>query len=94
MRVSPQDIIQQNQDSENSNNSFEQEIDIIANGESENKPKDEEKVRDEFAPEQDSFDKENGIDTPNDHHFPDESTIVINADHDDHDSDIEGEINN
>lgn len=50
----------------------------------------EEKVIDEFAPQEDSFDKEqkgiNERERQLGFHFPDESTIVINPDNDDHDS--------
>jgi DNA repair exonuclease SbcCD ATPase subunit len=52
------------------------------NGNGNSNTKDE-RVVDEFAAQEDSFGRENG-EGKLDVHFPDESTIVINFDHDDH----------
>jgi hypothetical protein len=52
----------------------------ITNGNSNMK---DERVVDEFAAQEDSFGRENG-EGKLDIHFPDESTIIINFDHDDH----------
>ena len=90
MRVKPSDIIQQENNSQEETSDKDigdnLQIDIkLDENPEDDKPNIEEKVVDEFAPEQDSFDKENGLNQPDlDHHFPDESTIVINPDHDNH----------
>lgn len=99
MRVKPACTMMQNNQSEEHTDekAIEDDINIEINSNPDNQdedlPKDVEKVVDEFAPEQDSLDLENEKNTGEiklGHHFPDESTIVINVDNDEHaDSDLE-----
>ena len=97
MRVKPSDIVANvtNDGSDESEGIDEVDINVDENsrkdGGTEQKPKMEEKVVDEFAPEKDSFDEKNGDDKEDMiGMFPDESSIMPNVnliDDDGHDSD-------
>jgi hypothetical protein len=87
MRVKPAEIVAQlNDDSDIDLDDLKVDLSSSAqdtkntNGNSNTKH---ERVVDDFAPRDDSFGIENG-EAKLDGHFPDESTIVINFDHDDH----------
>lgn len=92
MRVNAADIVakQAESDGDNSDNDLDDiKVDLNTSGDKKDAKTDtkkrQERVIDEFAPHENSFGEENG-ENKLDFHFPDESTIVINPDHDEHES--------
>ena len=93
-RIKVSDIIQnQNDSEEHSSEKDLEDIDIKINIDSNHEENHENvnnvRVVDEFAPQDDSPTNKIQGDVMLDKHFPDESTIVINVDHEENDS-IEG----
>lgn len=89
MRVNAADIVakQAEMDGDDSDNDLEDikvDLNTVTDDKKNTKGK-QERVIDEFAPNENSFGEENGGNKL-DFHFPDESTIVINPDHDEHES--------